>query len=426
MREDDGVRPRPMPLVLSDPSDAWNPDELTLTMQADSSDPRSLQAKRALAAFLVAVLALLLFVGSEAFVRITRPHDDLWALTGRSVASHPIGDWYFLDAFSAYRARPGMRSDGSVVKTVDSAGFISTPEIAAAKPPNTIRIAFVGESSTAGTGILLPDTLTWPWQVVELLRQRPGRRSRIEFINAAIGGFTTFESYGRLWSRLLRFYSPDIVVIYHGWNEMYYFNSVDKLAAWRTLPDGSWGFESVVPVTVYEPRWYDWLLRPSQILTKVRLRMAKPLGGELSRGALQQQLIDSFDHRAPEVFRTNLRLIKDAARLLGMRLYVGKQATLIVRDLAESEQGRCRYDLHGFDHAAHVEAFRAIYRVIDEEIPPDYIIDVTSLSGVPENFYDHIHPTPLGAERTAVIMANALAPAVDSIEAGLARVPEAN
>ena len=99
-----------------------------------------------------------------------------------------------------------------------------------------------------------------------------------------------------------------------------------------------------------------------------------------------------------------------------MRLYVGKQATLIVRDLPESERRRCRYDLHGFDHAAHVEAFQAIYRVIDEEIPPDYIIDVTSLSGVPENFYDHIHPTPLGAERTAVIMANALAPAVDPLK----------
>ena len=394
----------------------------TVNVQADSSDRLSLQAKRVLAAFLVAVLALLLFAAAEAYVRITRPHDDLWALTGRSVASHPIMDWYFLDAFSAYRGRPGVYGDGSLVKTVDSAGFISTPEIAPAKPANTIRIAFLGESSTAGTGILLPDSLTWPWQVAELLRQRPGRRSRIEFINAAIGGFTTFESYGRLWSRL-RFYSPDIIVVYHGWNEMYYFNSVDKLSDWRTLPDGSWGLESAVPVTVYEPRWYDWLLRPSQLLTKVRLRTVKPVGGELPRDTLRQRLVDTFDDRGPEVFRTNLRLIEQAAELLGMRLYVGKQATLIVHDLPENEQRRCRYDLHGLDHAAHVEAFQAIYRVIDQEILPDHVIDVTSLSGVPENFYDHIHPTPLGAERTAVIMANVLAPAIDAIEAGLAPEP---
>jgi hypothetical protein len=228
-----------------------------------------------------------------------------------------------------------------------------------------------------------------------------------------MGGFTTFESFGRLWSRV-RFYSPDIVVVYHGWNEMYYFNSVDKIAQWRTLPDGSWGFK---PVTVYQPRWYDWVLRPSQLLTKVRLHMIKPVGGELSGGVSQRQLVDSFDHRAPEIFRTNLRLIEHAARLLDIRLYVGKQATLIVPDLSDRDRELCRYDLHGFGHEAHVEAFRAIYRVIDQEIPPDRIIDVTSLSGVPENFYDHIHPTPIGAERTAVIMANALAPAVDSIEA---------
>ena len=123
---------------------------------------------------------------------------------------------------------------------------------------------------------------------------------------------------------------------------MYYFNSVDKLAEWRALPDGSWGFERAVPVTIYLPRWYDWLLRSSQLLTKVRLRMVKPEGGELSRGALQQQWVDSFDHRAPEVFRTNLRLIEHAARLLGMRPYVGKQATLFRQSTCHAIASSCR------------------------------------------------------------------------------------
>ena len=157
-------------------------------MQADSLDPLSLQAKRALAAFLVAVLALLLFVGAEAFVRITRPHDDLWALTGRSVASHPIGDWYFLDAFSAYRARPGVRSDGSMVKTVDSAGFISTPEIASAKPPNTIQIRVprrildrrnrdpvAGHTDLAMAGGRVAAATPWPTQQ-DRVHQRRHRR----------------------------------------------------------------------------------------------------------------------------------------------------------------------------------------------------------------------------------------------------------
>jgi hypothetical protein len=191
---------------------------------------------------------------------------------------------------------------------------------------------------------------------------------------------------------------------------------VDRIASWRTLPDGSWGLESAVPVTVYEPRWYDWLVRRSQILTKVRLRLSTALNGEAQAGAFEKTLHDDFDPRALEIFRTNLRLLQSTTRLLGMQLLVGKQATLIVPGLSEADRRRCRYELHAMSHDAHLRAFEAIYRVIEEEFPRDHIIDATPLSGVSENFYDHIHPTPLGAERTAQLMADALEPYVEAIE----------
>jgi lysophospholipase L1-like esterase len=382
----------------------------------------SLRAKRRLTALVAVVPSLLLLLTGEIYVRATTRFEDLWALTGRSVATRPIADWAFLDAYSAWRGRPGVYRAGAVTKTVNRDGFVSTPEITQVKAPHTIRIAFLGESSTAGTGTLLPDSITWPWQVAEQLRHRPGRTDRIEFLNAALGGYSTFESMGRLWSRV-RFYSPDIVVVYHGWNEMYYFNSVDRIAHWHTLPDGSWGLEASVPVTVYEPRWYDWLARSSQLLTKLRLRFSPSVNGEAKAGVFQRALTDHYDRRGLEILRTNLRLIRTTAHTLGIELFVGKQATLIVPGLPESERARCRYDFHGFDHDAHVDAFRQIYRIIDEEIPRDHIIDVTPLSGVPENFHDHIHPTDLGAARTAAIMADALAPAVAAIEARNAGQP---
>lgn len=383
--------------------------------RAADNAPRSPRTLRWLMAGAVGLVALLGFVAAEIYVRVTSPIDDLWALTGRTVSSNPIADWAYVDAFSAYRGRPGVYHDGGVTKTVNQQGYISTPEITPQKPANTIRIAFLGESSTAGTGTLLPDSVTWPWQVAELLRRQPGRTSRIEFLNAAIGGFTTFESFGRLWSRL-RYFSPDIVVVYHGWNEMYYFDDVDRLYKWRTLPDGSWGLQSAVPVTVYAPRWYDWLLRPSQILTKVRLRLSRPENGEARGGVFVRALADTFDHRGIEVFRTNLRLIRAAAQVLGLQLFVGKQATLITADLPAGQRSRAGVDKHGFSYEAHVEAFRELYRVIDEEIPADHVIDATPLSGVPENFYDHIHPTPLGAQRTAALVARALEPTVAALE----------
>ena len=100
--------------------------------------------------------------------------------------------------------------------------------------------SLLGESSTAGTGHNLPDAETWPCRTAELLKAQFAGRD-IEFINAAAGGYTTFESDGRLWSRL-RFFRPDIVVVYHGWNDMYYFNptDLDAITRWRVLDDGTW------------------------------------------------------------------------------------------------------------------------------------------------------------------------------------------
>ncbi len=59
-------------------------------------------------------------------------------------------------------------------------------------------------------------------------------------------------------------------------------------------------------------------------------------------------------------------------------------------------------------YEAHVEAFAEIYRVIDEEIPADHIIDTTAISGIPEYFHDHIHPTIEGSQAIAKIIADAL------------------
>ena len=56
------------------------------------------------------------------------------------------------------------------------------------------------------------------------------------------------------------------------------------------------------------------------------------------------------------------------------------------------------------------QSFDAIYRVIDEEVPAERVVDLTSLSGDPEVFKDHVHPTPRGAGRIAGLVAERLAP----------------
>jgi hypothetical protein len=364
-------------------------------------EPLSPKKKFAFTLILIFLILLIPFVAAENCIRIAESYVNLWVVTGRQPGSDPKDHWALVDAFSAYKGRPG--SYRGTEKTVNKYGFISTPEISIEKPENTIRVVFLGGSSTAGTGRNLADEDTWPFIAAEILNNNL-KEKKIEFINASLGGYTTFESFGRLWSRV-RFFSPDIVVVYHGWNEMYYFGKVDKIVLWRTRPDGSWGFHHATKIAVYEPHWIDHLIRYSQLLIKIRLRISKPHSEEVS---IPKEIKDNYDKRGLDIFRTNLCLIREATSIFNAKLFVVKQATLIVDNLNEKDRNRCHCEYHGFDHDAHVDAFNQIYRIIDEEIEPEDIIDGTKLSGFPEYFYDHVHPTELGSKEIAKLVAKSL------------------
>lgn len=350
------------------------------------------------------ITLLISFVALEVVIRLTREPLDIYVLTGRIEGPNGMEEWAYIDAFSAYRAIPGDYLDST--KTVNQHGFISTPEIDVEKPDGTIRVLFLGGSSTAGTGANLADEDTWPWQVHQfLLAEYPDKH--IEFINGALGGYSTFESYGRFWSRL-RFFSPDIVVVYHGWNDIKYFNEVSfsNIHNWRTLPDGSWDF--IATSKRYEPLPIDDLIRPSQLLTRIRIRLTQPIGGELDQVGDGKTLLSEIDRRGVEVFRTHLQLIEQLSDNIGAELFVAKQATLITEDLPIEERERAQIFRLGLEYDTAVDAFAIIYDVIDQEIDSDHVIDVTPLSGIPEYFADHIHPTVSGSTEIARIVTNAI------------------
>jgi lysophospholipase L1-like esterase len=354
---------------------------------------------------LIFILTIILpFVLLEIFVRATRAPVDLMVLTGRETGPNVIMlRSAQIDAFSAYRGRPGQYGES---RTINQFGFISTPDLTLEKPPDTIRIVFLGGSSTAGVGSGFNDDETWPWQTVELLRQRFPEK-KFELINGAMGGYSSFESYGRLWSRI-RFFSPDIIVVYHGWNEMYYFDNPENIIQWRTLSNGDWTFEKTDrPIVVYEPLAIDYLIWPSQTLSQLRLSLSEQIGGEGETGQ-DKPLRSGFDPQGLEIWRTNLQLLRETADLIGAELFVAKQATLISPDLPLADREPIGYSFHGFDHDTHIDMYEGIYRVIDEELPAEHVIDVTSLSGRTDLFVDHVHPTLAGSEAISEIMADFL------------------
>ena len=367
--------------------------------------------KRILFTTILSILFLFItFVSLELYVRYVRSPVDLMAETGRREGANPMKTWAMVDAYSAYRARPGrVKMAPFRVKTVNRHGLISTPDISVNKERDVLRILYLGGSSTAGLGgFNLVDTETWPWLATNLVQQRFPER-KIEFINGAAGGYTSFESYGRLWSRL-RFFSPDIIVVNHAWNEMYYFNRASEILTWRTLPDGEWTLDRLPKSRWYKPTFLDHIFQYSQLLSRARINLARKSKQYVRTGefSVPKPLVSSYDHRGLDVWRTNLQLFRSTAEALNAELFVIKQPSLISPTTSEEDKKRCNYGSHGFDHHAHVDAFNRIYSVIDNEISTERVIDLTSMSGKTDYFNDHIHPTIMGSKQYADIVSKTL------------------
>jgi hypothetical protein len=206
------------------------------------------------------------------------PHTDLDELTGRNQTINPMSEWAINDPYCAYSPKVGQYGEN---KTVNTAGFISTPELVLQKDTNTIRILFLGESSTAGTGTNLPDTVTWPWRTIEKLKLLllPTNK-KIEFIYGALGGYCSFESYGRLWRRI-RFFEPDAIVVNHGWNDLYYFNMLDTIQNYKR----GFSVNKLTTLPLIKPYWIDPYCAWSQILTRIRFKIIggmNPSDGEIN------------------------------------------------------------------------------------------------------------------------------------------------
>ena len=101
---------------------------------------------------------------------------------------------------------------------VNSHGFRS-PEIPIQKDKGTIRIAFLG-GSTTWCAEVSGNEMTWPHLVWTNLQQTYPD-TKFDYLNAGIPGYTTEESLTRLKASVKKF-KPDVIVIYHAVNDLSY------------------------------------------------------------------------------------------------------------------------------------------------------------------------------------------------------------
>ena len=102
--------------------------------------------------------------------------------------------------------------------SVNSLGFRS-PELALPKAKNTIRLAFLG-GSTTWCAEVSGNEMTWPHLVWGEL-QKAFPNANFDYLNAGVPGYSTRESLVTLEKRV-RQLSPDVIIIYHATNDLSY------------------------------------------------------------------------------------------------------------------------------------------------------------------------------------------------------------
>ncbi len=110
------------------------------------------------------------------------------------------------------RPNKGLNDD---IVYINSQGFRS-PEFTQEKPENTIRIFVLGGSTAFGVGVL--DHQTFPSQLQKLF-DTADLGFNVEVINAGWPGKESLSETNLINSRLLAF-SPDLFLVYDGWNDL--------------------------------------------------------------------------------------------------------------------------------------------------------------------------------------------------------------
>ena len=234
-------------------------------MNDDDGAPRtglSLRAKRNLSiAFTIAVI-LLLLLGAEAAVRVRA------ILKYGSSAAYE--DYYTVDEKLGLRVAKASYSSGRI--STNRFGFRG-PEIEMPKPPNTLRLAFLG-ASTTWCAEVSGNEYAWPHLVTSQLRAA-FPQTRFDYINAGLPGYTIEAIVRNLEYRVAPL-APDVIVIYEAANN--FSGEMRDLAVSRgiirepRMPELSWlGHYSLL-----------WYLLEKNLLVRSAQRSASSDVGRLS------------------------------------------------------------------------------------------------------------------------------------------------
>lgn len=285
-------------------------------------------------------------------------------------------------------------ADGGTV-SIGHLGFRGAGRVRWEKPAGTLRIAALGGSSTFAYNT--DDAEIW----TELLAQRLGAHYGIpvEVVNAGVPGLSAFESRFHFLYRV-RELEPDVVLVYHGWNDMKFF---------RTLEEGS----RPVRRNPYRPDRARQALRDLQLAWRVRALFSDAAPGApppRPEGAVADDwFADAHIADGGVAHRWERRNYDDLARMINaagaLPVFVA-QASL-VSDAALADPARRERIYTEYPQLPYAEVLRqtlAIHAIVRAAAADGGAVFIDAYTPVPHTlteFLDHVHLTPAGNRAVA-------------------------
>jgi lysophospholipase L1-like esterase len=343
-------------------------------------------ARRGLLLGTIVVIAwAALFSFAEVAVRVRHRihYGNLWG----------VEDTYTLDAASGLRIPIAGRSFGGI--RINSLGFRG-PELDVPKPASTIRIAFLGSSTTYSAEVSDNES-TWPHLVAKALQTHwPG--VKVDYVNAGVPGYGVAHSLRNLQYRVAPL-DPDIIVIYEGHNDLS-ANSFELarkrgLASKRTEQNLSW------------PARYSllWYLVEKNLFILIQQHRARETETKLN--------FDKEPLVAP--FRSDLRDLVAASQRVARIVVLITFSTQLRNDQTAEQQNRAAVTSLYYMPYMSIDGLLEGYasyndavRQVAQEAGALLIADENSIPGDGLHFADSVHFTDEGSRLMAQRVAHAL------------------
>jgi lysophospholipase L1-like esterase len=299
---------------------------------------------------------------------------------------------YFLyrpDAFTGYSLKPGVIINHPTLHTQNNSLGYRSREFAAKKPEGVYRIIILGGSEAYGHG--LSDADTWAEQLQKLFDG--DRHRKVEVINAAVDGYSSFQSMISFSTRLLDF-SPDLAICYLGWNDIKY----------RPLLSPEKGFDEAGLAERKETpsMWNRWLhysyvyivgkaLKnsfPASFLGRLQIKSETPYNPADSKESLNY---------GKYIFERNIRNIVNIAKGNNIKVVLVNQLNLISNGMQEEKKSKIRFILEEKDLIEALKQTGHLLQRVAEEEKVFYMDLNTIINPDLELLSDHVHTTPKGS-----------------------------